>query len=193
MAPPMPPLCWATRGSITSPPASFVNVSDGTTESALSGPVSPTGLVVELSSAAISNDNIEETDEDLAQAIKQFLRIDDEGGDGGDSDEEGDECLIHTNGVNDTNSDSDKVEYSPEDDLGEVKSHVRWTRTGGGLQIGTINLENDESSVVPLDGFTIGDGNQEIKIPRVPKDYSPPEIDPSRSVPLFEAVDNPGK
>ena len=101
------------------------------------------------SAAAISNDvetisNDVETDKDLAAAIEQFLRIDDEGSDGGDSDEEGDEYIIHTNGIENTDQlTSNEVEYSPEDDHGEVRGHMQLTGTGGGLKIGTISLEND--------------------------------------------------
>ena len=144
------------------------------------------------SAAAISNDvvaisNDAETDEELAAAIKQFLRIDDEGGDSGNSDEEGDEYIIHANSIENTEQlNSNEVEYSPEDDRGKVRDHVRLTGTGRGLKIGTISLENDQSSVVP------SDRSHDIKIPRVPESFSLPVIDPSRNCPLFEAADNPG-
>ena len=134
MLPPLSPLPTqprARRGTSTaSPPTRFINASDGTTVSALSNsgsPASQAGIGVESSLATISNDNhnFEGMDEDLAEAIEQFLQIDDEGGDGGDSDEEGDEFIIHTNGVlDDTNRATSDVEYSPEDDHGEVRGQV---------------------------------------------------------------------
>lgn len=196
--PPLPPLPTPSRprrSPVTSPPAKFVHVSDGTTVSALTGVGSPTlqtGIGVESSTTDddIRIQNSEETDEERAAALEQFLSIDNEGGDGSDSDEEGDECIIHINGMDDRSKRASRdVELSPEDDRGEVKGLVKLTATGGGKQIGNIIIGNKESSVVPLDGYIIGDGNDEVKIPRVPKDYTPPPNDPNRNEPVFTDVD----
>jgi len=169
--------------------------------SALSGAGSPTqqaGTAQSSTSVTTTVDddgdqNREENEEELAAALENFLSIDDEGGDCGDSDEEGDECIIHTTGMDLTSKKgSSDVELSPEDDRGEVKGLVKLTATGSGQQIGNVIIKNNESSVIALDGCTIGDGSGQVKIPRMPKDYSPPGNNPNRNEPAFKDVDNPG-
>ena len=135
MTPPLLPLLTqprVTRATIISLPARYINTTDRTTVSALSGTGS---LILQtengvVSAAAISNDiaaisNDTETDEDLAAAIEQFLRINDEGSNGRDSNEEGDEYIIHANGIENTEQlTSNEVEYSLEDDRSKVRDHT---------------------------------------------------------------------
>ena len=171
--------------------------------SALTAAASPTGQQEESVAATsrTSREQIdaeeetnEDIDEDLAAAIEKFVSLDLEGGDGGDSDEEGDECVIHMTGMDHTSSSelNEGVELDPEDDRGEVKGLVKLTATGTGDQIGNMIIEEDDSSVVALEGFKIGNGKSDVWIPRVPKDFVPPKHNLSRNEPPFQAVDNPG-
>ena len=87
---------------------------------------------------------------------------------------------------------SEDVELEESDNRGDIKGLVKLTCTGGTEQIANLTLEETGSSVVPLDGFKIGDGNQEVKIPRTPSDYVLPPHNTQRDEPAFADIDNPG-
>ena len=123
---------------------------------------------------------------EFQQVIKSLINEDQNGGDGGDSDVEGDECEIHQQGVlshGDTQSDS--VMPSDTQLCGSEIGMAKLTATGGTSVIGEILIDG---------GSTFQDGSQgyNVKIPSTPSDWRAPTVQHSKGEPLFSDVDNPG-
>ena len=112
-------------------------------------------------------------DQNSDEAIENIVSLDQEGGDGGDSDVEGDECVIHSEGM-DTSSGinhSKDVELDDGDERGKVKGLVKLTGYGGTHHIGNVIIEGDsQSSVIALDGCRVGERKRDVKIPGPPSD-----------------------
>ncbi len=122
-------------------------------------------------------------EEGLLQAIAKLTLMDKEGGDGGDSDEEGEEIECHGEDMferNDTDCTSVEQAVVPEKE-GKVKGLLKITATGTTEFIGEIGLDGSHN----IDSI-----NGNINLPKPPSDFVVPP--PRADEPLFENVDNPG-
>ena len=143
------------------------------------------------STTAASTENTATQDNAAEAEVQMYLSAENDGRDGGDSDDEGDEVVIHEEGLEEKRkSRREGAVLDPADDRGMVKGLVSLTATGGTQKIGNIIV--DESSVAGLEGAAIGDCKDEVRIPRVPKDFVAKEANAGRNEPKFEDVDNPG-
>ena len=106
------------------------------------------------------------------------------GGDGGDSDVEGDEVLIHESAVV-RGADNDDVE--PEDGRGKSLGIVDLTDSSGGV-IGNIIMTDGNVTNLQLEDAMMSD----VKIASPPPDWTAPSAQESRGEPKFEDLDNPG-
>jgi hypothetical protein len=116
----------------------------------------------------------------------------DTNGDGGDSDEEGDEALIHKSGFEPEDDDivepeDTVVDIEPEDDRGKTKGFVDLTNSSGGV-LGSIIITEGNVKNLELTNLMKGD----VKIAKPPSDWSSPIAQEARGEPKFEDVDNPG-
>ena len=141
----------------------------------------------------------ENEDEDLSFAAIAGREIEKDmnGGDGGDSDEEGEECLIHREGYLFVGKEVEKDEDLNEDnglgpnlerDFGRKKGLVNLTNSTGG-KVGNVILAEGDLSAVDLTRDLVG---KDIKITQPPKDWVSRKTDKKRDEPVFDAVDNPG-
>ena len=125
------------------------------------------------------------------------------GGDGEDSDNEGEEYFIHAGGsrtrtkeVDEVHHTSDGAEEDIAEDHGESfsehKAFFKLTASGGTQVIGRIaaTAQEEEGSVV-LDGENAV--SKKISMHKPPPEWKAMDADPARSLPAFENVDNPGK
>ena len=127
--------------------------------------------------------------QDHTEHVNSELEKDHSGGDGGDSDVEGDEVLIHESAVVTGRDDSDDIE--PEDFRGKT------------LGLGIVDLT--DSSGTGKGSILMADGNVsmtqltdtlnqcDVKISTPPVDWTTPVAQENRGEPKFEDVDNPGK
>lgn len=104
-----------------------------------------------------NNDAFEET-------VASETRLD-EAGDGGNSDEEGDEAILHSKCVDHARvsgavTRNGHVEYSVEDNRGDHKAYVELTSRGSRNIIETTNLLGTSDEPIILDGV-----DEEVKIP----------------------------
>ena len=77
-----------------------------------------------------------ENDKNIDEVIEKIVSLDVEDGDDGDSDEEGDECIIYAEGMDGSGRNKSKdVELDNGDERGKVKVLVKLTGTGGTKQI----------------------------------------------------------
>ena len=113
------------------------------------------------------------------------MEKDTHGGDGGDSDVEGDECLIHESGV--VQGDNDHIE--PEDGRGKSLGIVDLTNSSGGVMGNMIMTEGNVSDVQLESAMAKTD----LKIASPPPDWTAPSPQQSRGEPKFEDLDNPGQ
>jgi len=122
-------------------------------------------------------------EEGLLEAIAKLTVMDKEGGDGGDSDEDGEELEFHGEDMFKKGEETDSsVEQAviPEKE-GEVKGLLKITSAGTTEFIGEMGLDGSHN----LESI-----NGNINIPKPPTDFVPPS--PRSDEPLFENVDNPG-
>lgn len=118
------------------------------------------------------------------EIVEKQMEQDRIGGDGGDSDIEGDEAVIHSSEV--VSPAEDYVE--PEDNRGDAKGLVNLTNSSGGV-MGSVIL-TAEGNVTNVE--TTNRLKQDVKIPKPPPDWSVPVTQEARGEPKFEDVDNPG-
>jgi hypothetical protein len=125
--------------------------------------------------------------------VANEIEVDANGGNaGGDSDEEGDECILHSEAIipqSRTEEEGD-VDYSV-NDRGDFKGLVQLTDTGTTNVIGSVILGEDGSKTIDVE-FGDGTGPKEVNIARPPDDWEIPEVQDKRGEPKFEDVDNPG-
>ena len=120
--------------------------------------------------------------------VQKEIEADTNGGDGSDSDEEGEESLAHAEGMIDSDVKRDRIEYADEDKRGETKGFVELTGRGSTKVIGNMIIEEDGSFL--SSGTVIGNRKNDIKIMRPPESWSPPEHNKSRDEPDLANVDN---
>ena len=138
-------------------------------------------------------------DEDLSDddCFEEEHKKDVNGGDGGDSDEEGDECLIHRDGClnnekeveKEVNHDHNGNEPSFESFVfGRKKGYVDLTNSSR-EKLGNIILAEGDVSNVEMAKDLAG---KDIKIQQPPKDWVPARAQTARGEPNFDDIDNPG-
>lgn len=132
--------------------------------------------------ASLSNLDNEE-DEDFDNVVGNELEKDKNGGDGGDSDEEGEECLLHF-ADSDEESEADDVERR---DCGKSKCFVNMTDSSGGV-VGNVIFEEGDVCRTELNNLVTKD----VKIYKPPADWTIPSTRRDRDEPDFKEVDNPG-
>ena len=108
----------------------------------------------------------------LEDLISKLILEDENGGNGDDSDIEGDE--IHDHDI--ANREDEEID---DDDDGKMKAMLKVTATGSMSVIGEL----------PTDGG-LGNNNLNVNIPSPPSDYVAPAL--KADEPAFEAIDNPG-
>ena len=124
------------------------------------------------------------------------------GGDGEDSDNEGEEYFIHAGGSRTRTKEVDEVHHTSEgaeediaedngESFSEHKAFFKLTASGGTQVIGRIaaTAQEEEGSVV-LDGENAV--SKKISMHKPPPEWKAMDADPARSLPAFENVDNPG-
>jgi len=181
-------------------PGEVVVRDDGT--SVMSSMSSPPGIERQVHANDLST---EETSAILRhdEEVRLSIEFDMTGGDGGDSDIEGDEFTFHHQAMIDAGDRSGStpiVNISDEYD-GKLKGYLRLTGQGGNNVVGHMNMLDDEDR----DGhersvFLSGDDSEssgrridpkKVKIFGPPQGYIPPQAR-NDSEPKFEDVDNPG-
>lgn len=136
-----------------------------------------------LGSTDASNDGAPaDTINSIQDLIRNLDLEDEKGGDGGDSDVEGEEVNNHVV-VHNKDMDFD-VEASTEvDDDGELKAMVKMTRAGG----------TEVICELAEDGSVVGGGNSyNVAIPKPDPSWMPPTVKNDKGEPEFHLVDNPG-
>ena len=128
-------------------------------------------------------------DENTHAAIAaREIAKDTNGGDGGDSDEDGDEFELHGDYKEDLGQDRTGI-YDFAEEAGTVKGLLDVTNSVGDI-LGNVTLydqdEEDDVGIVNMD-------MSHVRVPRVPEDYVEPLVKHDRKEPMFEDVDNPGK
>ena len=134
-----------------------------------------------VNAAGVSQDTAVTLDEEgLLQAIVKLTLMDKEGGDGGDSDEEGEEIECHGGYIFEQNDTDSSVEQAvvPEKE-GKVKGLLKITATGTTEFIGEMGLDGSHN---------VHSINGNINLTKPPTDFVVPP--PRADEPLFENVDN---
>ena len=152
--------------------------------------------------AAVGNNGVFDDDddyEDLSHSDIVGKEAEKDGhGDGGDSDEEGDECLIHKDGFlsvgkqvdhDDVHADNGLVPNFESCDFGRTKGLVDLTNSTGG-KVGNIIIAEGDVSKVDLTNELAG---KDVRISQPPKDWTSPRTQTTRGEPNFDEVDNPGE
>ena len=141
-------------------------------------------------------DEIEETeeanptnDDEFAAIVATEERLE-EAGDGGDSDEEGDEALLHSDSVDLRRSATasirnENVEY--EDNRGEFKGYVQLTKRGSADVLGTTSVFGGSDAT-----SASNHGIDDVKIPRPPSEYVELPANDKRDESEFKDADNSG-
>ena len=137
--------------------------------------------------ASLSNLNNEEDDGDFDNVVGDELEKDENGGDGGDSDEEGEECLLHfADSDEESETESERVDVERKD-IGKSKCIVDMTDSSGGI-VGNVIFEEGDVCRTELNNLVTKD----VKIYKPPTDWTIPMPRRDRDEPEFEEVDNPG-
>jgi hypothetical protein len=111
------------------------------------------------------------------------------GGDGGDSDVEGEEFIMHKEAAVHSEAE-DCIDLEEIHSDTEHKAFVRLTASGCTDVIGTISInEEDEGNITFMDPKF---SSKDIKMFKPPNDWVPANADPSRGLPSFNQIDNPG-
>jgi len=129
--------------------------------------------VSEVSGPSHSNVSFEE----LCEEIEKLSLEDMNGGDGGDSDVEGEEVEVH-DFVNKDLDVENSVDFNEE---GNIKAKLKVMRTGGTVEIAELDIDD-----------SIGSSELNIRIPQPDEGWSPPSVKVERGEPAFHLVDNPG-
>ena len=127
--------------------------------------------------------------QDHTKIVNSELEKDRFGGDGGDSDVEGDEVQIHESAVVIGRGDGDDIE--PEDSRGKTigLGVVDLTDSSGTVNGSILMTEGNVSMTQLTDTLNQCD----VKISTPPADWTAPLAQEDRGEPKFEDVDNPGK
>ncbi len=136
----------------------------------------------------IGDDVSDAVEEDFETFVEKEIEKDINGGDGGDSDEEGDECFLH---LEDSDEESDIEEVVVETkDGGKSKGFVDvdLTDSSGGVIGNVLFREGD----VRRTELAAGSLPKDVKIYKPPSDWRVPMTQHERDEPMFEDVDNPG-
>ena len=136
----------------------------------------------------------EDDDDENINIFEKELEKDMKGGDGGDSDEEGEECFVHLNDEIDTESEDSEDEGASSDvEVEPEKNH-------GTKSTGILDLTNSTGEVVGEILYSEGDvlitndaAPKHVNIYQAPSDWSPKQPFYDRGEPDFEDVDNPGE
>ena len=111
------------------------------------------------------------------------------GGDGGESDVEGDEFDIHHDSlvIDSEESDDKCVEVDDKDKKGRSIGFVDLTAEGSTKVVGKVHmLQHAENEVL------FENAKRNVKIPGAPPDWKVPAVAPKRGEPKWSSVDNPG-
>ena len=132
------------------------------------------------SQASIPHDAVEYNEIVHAENLRDM-----NGGDGGDSDVEGDEAHLHGSGVEP--HPEEVVEFEV-DGRGKTKGFVDLTNSTGGV-MGSVILTEGNVTNVEMTNLMRG---RDVKIAKPPDDWFVPVAKEARGEPKFEDVDNPG-
>ncbi len=188
----------ASRSSQRSLPTSTVRVSGRSSErstiSDLTSPSPPVAraTVLQQHSQPLLSPHapVEENEDTHAILVAKEIAQDTEGGDGGDSDEEGDEFELHGAAEDEEELKLEKTGVSAfAVEKGTPKGILDVTNSVGDILGNVTLLDTDLTNEV---GFANMDMSH-VSIPRVPSDYVAPLVRPEREEPNFEDVDNPGE
>ena len=127
-----------------------------------------------------------EVDNNFDDLVGDELEKDNNGGDGGDSDEEGEECLIHLADSDDESETESEIIDVETKDSGKSKGFVDLTDSSGGI-VGNVIFEQGDVCRTELN-----DSEKEVRIYKPPSDWTIPMTRHDRDEPMFEDVDNPG-
>ena len=133
----------------------------------------------------VEDDDVIDADDDYENFVENEIEKDIDGGDGGDSDVEGDECL-HFEESDEESEDFEEVEVERKDS-GKSKGFVDLTDSSGGV-IGNVIFEEGDVCSTELASSIPKD----VKIYKPPSDWRIPMTQHERDEPMFEDVDNPG-
>lgn len=141
-----------------------------------------------------------EVDHDaLASVAARQMEEDRNGGDGGDSDEDGDEFQLHGDNEGESLEEIEGESLTVEkvgvaafaEEPGVAKGLLDVTNSDGDI-MGNVTLYDDTS----FPGRTVnmpGMNMSHVKVPRVPDEYVAPEAKHDRNEPSFNTIDNPGE
>ena len=128
-----------------------------------------------------------EVDENFEDVVGDELEKDRNGGDGGDSDEEGEEYLIHfTDSDEESETESEKIDVETKD-CGKSKGFVDLTDSSGGI-VGNVIFEEGDVCRTELNSSV----QKDVSIYKPPNDWTIPMTRHDRDEPMFEVIDNPG-
>jgi len=127
-----------------------------------------------------------EVENNFNDLVEDELEKDDNGGDGGDSDEEGQECLIHLADSDDESETESEIIDVEAKDCGKSKGFVDLTDSSGGI-VGNVIFEEGDVCRTELIN-----SEKEVRIYKPPSDWTIPMTRVDRNEPKFEDVDNPG-
>ena len=127
-----------------------------------------------------------EVDNNFDDLVGDELEKDNNGGDGGDSDEEGEECLIHLADSDDESETESEIIDVETKDCGKSKGFVDLTDSSGGI-VGNVIFEQGDVCRTELNN-----SEKEVRIYKPPSDWTIPMTRHDRDEPMFEDVDNPG-
>ena len=102
-----------------------------------------------------------------AATVQKEIEADTNGEDKINSDEEGEESLVHAEGMIDSDVKRDRIEYTDEDKRGKIKGFVELTGRGSTKVIGNVIAEEDGRFL--SSGTVIRNGKNDVKIVRLPE------------------------
>ena len=162
----MAPSLVTRSSSIKSPVPNHVTHAAGSVVSDLTTPNPAAALFQNL-------DSDDDDDKDsYDHLINEEHEKDMDGGHGGDSDEEGDECLIHFEGNEDCESEEDSVDIEIKDCGGKSKraSFVDLTDSSGSI-VGNIIVDESDNCRMELDTSD----KKDVKTHKPPSDWMKPD------------------
>lgn len=127
------------------------------------------------------------TDANLQREIERQINEEGNGGDGGDSDIEGDEFQLH-----DFHSICGGDERSDDDSHVVTESKFDGSKFGAILKL-TANGSTEVIGDVASDGSDAANNPYNVSIPSPSSDWVPPPVKTEKGEPQFSEVDNPGK
>ena len=132
----------------------------------------------------------EENEDSHSILVAQEIAQDNEGGDGGDSDVEGEEIELHGAEEDEDELILEKTGVSAfAEEMGTPRGILDVTNSVGDILGNVTLLDTDLTGEVGIGNMNM----THVNIPRVPRNWIAPLVHPERNEPDFEDVDNPGE